>query len=435
MILQGAPDRTEPKAAADGLAPVNGLEGRSISQLMTLTTRVQRMPPWARADLRALARTFDRAARRTALQPSPGRREFPEAGFGLLRDLGLHAPAVRSFWGGLPDATSRLEPAERADLADLLYLLRAVGRVSLPLGRLYEGHLNALQLIGLFGSPAQRASAQRDLEDGLIFAVWNSDSRQPLRLDAAGSAAFRLRGGKAFASGAGRVERPIVTATLPDGRRQMVLLDDRLRDATIAPGSWEPLGMEASASFEIDLSGLAVGVEQLLGEPDEYQREPWFSAGAIRFAAVQLGGAEALFELTRTHLRERQRDCDPHQIARVAGMAIALESGAHWLERAAEQADQCTPGQSGNELTARAVAYAHMARTAIERICLDVQESAIRSVGAAGLLRPHPMEQIVRDLTMYLRQPAPDAALAAVGRHVLQHDAVLPELWAAVDDR
>ncbi len=146
---------------------------------------------------------------------------------------------------------------------------------------------------------------------------------------------------------------------------------------------------------------------------------------------MQLGGAERLLELTREHLRQRRRAGDPQQIARVAEMAIALESGAGWLERAAALADRCTPGNVDEELAGRVVVYAHMARCAVERICLDVEEAAIRSVGAAGLLRPHPMEQVVRDLTLYLRQPAPDAALAAVGRHVLASDLPLPELWAA----
>jgi len=31
------------------------------------------------------------------------------------------------------------------------------------------------------------------------------------------------------------------------------------------------------------------------------------------------------------------------------------------------------------------------------------------------LLHPHPIERIGRDLTLYLRQPGPDAALAQVG--------------------
>ena len=116
-------------------------------------------------------------------------------------------------------------------------------------------------------------------------------------------------------------------------------------------------------------------------------------------------------------------------------MAIALESGGRLAGA------RCRPGRSlhartqGCALAGRVVAYAHMARSAIERICLDVQEAAIRSVGAAGLMRAHPMEQIVRDLTMYLRQPAPDAALAAVGRHVLECELAVPDLWDSEGDR
>jgi alkylation response protein AidB-like acyl-CoA dehydrogenase len=294
----------------------------------------------------------------------------------------------------------------------------------LSLGRLYEGHLNALQLVGQFGSPAQRARAARDLAAGLVFAVWNTDGRAPLRLEGG-----RLQGAKAFASGAGRVERPLVTASLPDGGRQMLLLDERQRAARVDPDSWQPLGMAASCSFTIDLSGLEVARDQRLGTPGDYLREPWFSAGALRFAAVQLGGAERLLELTRAHLRERRRADDPHQIARVAEMAIALEGGALWLEQAAGLADRWRPEAADPALTDRIVAYAHMARSAILGICSEVQEAAIRSVGAAGLLRPHPMEQVVRDLVLYLRQPAPDAALAAVGRHVLASGRALPALW------
>ena len=42
-----------------------------------------------------------------------------------------------------------------------------------------------------------------------------------------------------------------------------------------------------------------------------------------------------------------------------------------------------------------------------------------RCVGARGLLQPEPFERLHRDLTHYLRQPAPDAVLADVGRFVL----------------
>ena len=78
-----------------------------------------------------------------------------------------------------------------------------------------------------------------------------------------------------------------------------------------------------------------------------------------------------------------------------------------------------------DETSERIVAYVNMARTAIERICLDTIELVERSVGARGLLRAPPVERLVRDLTLYLRQPVPDAALADAGRYALEsNDAV-----------
>jgi hypothetical protein len=40
-------------------------------------------------------------------------------------------------------------------------------------------------------------------------------------------------------------------------------------------------------------------------------------------------------------------------------------------------------------------------------------------MGARGLLWPEPFEPLHRDLTHYLRQPAPDSAIADAGRFAL----------------
>jgi hypothetical protein len=57
-------------------------------------------------------------------------------------------------------------------------------------------------------------------------------------------------------------------------------------------------------------------------------------------------------------------------------------------------------------------------------------ELATRGIGVQALLRPHPFERILRDLTTYLRQPAPDAALAAAGKYVLGTAGALHTLWS-----
>jgi hypothetical protein len=69
-----------------------------------------------------------------------------------------------------------------------------------------------------------------------------------------------------------------------------------------------------------------------------------------------------------------------------------------------------------------------MVRTAIEQICMETIQLAARSVGTRGLLPPHSIERIIRDLTLYLRQPAFDAALATVGQYVLNTN-INDTLW------
>ena len=76
------------------------------------------------------------------------------------------------------------------------------------------------------------------------------------------------------------------------------------------------------------------------------------------------------------------------------------------------------------------VAYANMVRSEIEKICMEVIQACERSVGTRGLLPPTPIERIIRDLTLYLRQPAFDAALADVGQYVLTHPTAAQNLWS-----
>ena len=336
---------------------------------------------------------------------------FPIQEFGWLRTAGLLTAALPTALGGAglhaPAAT-----------LPLLRVLQHVGRGNLAVGRVYEGHLNALLLIQQLGSTAQVARYAADARAGRLFGVWNTeDPAEGVRLESLTNGRYRLRGAKTFASGAGHLVRPLITGALPDGQGwQLFVLPADRQPPVLDRSFWRPLGMRATASFRADLTGLEIGPEDLIGPPNSYYQQPAFGGGAIRFAAVQLGGAEAIFDETRSFLRGLGRTSDPYQRQRLGEMAIALESGRQWLRGAAEHAARPAASE-GSEAT---VAYANMARTAIEKICLDMLHLAERSVGARGLLQPLPFERLHRDLTHYLRQPAPDGALADVGRFVLE---------------
>lgn len=315
---------------------------------------------------------------------------FPGVAFDELRDLGLIARP-------LPDG---------AGIASLFRLLAAVGHGDLSVGRIFEGHVNALFLIQNFGTSAQRERYQQLASDGEIFGVWNTDMPgEPVTLEGT-----HLQGRKNFASGVDGVGHAIATASSPSGRRMIIV---PVTGLTVDRTWWNPLGMRASGSHVVNLDQ-QIEPGWILGGDDDFILEPWFSAGAIRFAAVHVGGMHAVFDAVVTHLRDATRIEDPHQRHRVGQMGAAVEAGYAWLDRAAKYWLEAE-SLGGPNAGARLIAIANAARLTIESHALYILGEAERSVGAAGMIAPHPLERLNRDLRTYLRQPNPDGALTALG--------------------
>ncbi|MDB9529387.1 acyl-CoA dehydrogenase family protein [Oscillatoria sp. CS-180] len=376
--------------------------------------------------LQAAIKVADHAAVRAVTLDRTG--QFPAEEFQRLADAGLLSAPLHSDLGGEGLGFQ----AEQTGL--LLQILQQIGRGNLSLGRVYEGHVNALQLIQTFGSPTQVEKFAQDAHDDRIFGVWNAEAEDGVKLYPLSGNCYRLEGSKTFCSGCGYVSRPFVNGVLPDGGWQMCIVPMEQVNVQTYPDWWQPSGMKASVSYKVDFSGVELTADDLLGQPGDYFRQPWLTAGVVRFAAVQLGGAEALFDATRAYLQDMDRTDHPHQQARLGRMAIALEQGNLWLQGGAAQVADYAPVFGGlphasHPQTAQLTSYANMVRTAIEQICIDTIALAERCVGTRGLLPPHPMERIIRDLTLYLRQPAFDVALTSVGQHVLAHPEPSRVLW------
>jgi alkylation response protein AidB-like acyl-CoA dehydrogenase len=349
---------------------------------------------------------------------------FPVQEFQRIAKAGLLAVPLMTEFGGLGlgiDASITHE---------MLMLLKKIGWGNLAVGRIFEGHVNALQIVQTFGTRSQierYAGDARDLHK--IFGVWNAEANDGIKVIPLDRGRYQLQGSKTFCSGAGYVERPFVNGALPNGGWQMCIVPMEQVETKSDRDWWKPSGMKATASYKVDFSNVELDSESIIAEPEDYNRQPWLSAGAIRFAAVQLGGAEALFDTTRQYLHSLNRTNDPYQEARIGQMAISIEIGNLWLKGAADLIAGYAPTfggdsrqqNSNSDRCDRLVTYVNMARTSIEQICMDVIQLCERSVGTRGLLPPYPMERIIRDLSLYLRQPSFDATLQSVGKYALAH--------------
>ena len=326
--------------------------------------------------------------------------------------------AARDADGGFPHSAFaalaaagliRQPPIGAGEGHALLRLLAAVGRGDLNVGRIFEGHVNACVLIETFGTPAQRGRYSKLAADGAVFGVWNTDAPDdPLRLAGDG----RLAGKKTFASGVDGLSHAIVTINV-EGARRMIMAP--VRGRPVDRTWWRPLGMRASGSHVIDFTGMPLEDDWMLGGPDDYIAQPRFSGGAIRFLAVQVGGMHAVLDAAVTHLGATGRTDDPYQAHRIARMGVAVETGYLWIRRAAEAWESAAASDDAGDLL---VATANGARVVVEAEALVMLEEAERAVGAAGLIAPHPLERLIRDLRTYLRQPNPDGAAAAFGRAI-----------------
>ena len=298
--------------------------------------------------------------------------------------------------------------------------LRTMGARDASLGRLYEGHFNGVLLTSLYGDRFQRMRAMDDASAGHLFGVWNTQDADGLAI-AADASGHVLHGSKTWASGADSVTRALVTARRADGAIQMCLVRLDEMPGTIDDTAWLPHGMEASNSFRISFDGIRLREDDLIGNPGDYERSPWFFGGALRFVAVHVGIVERLCGEVFAYLALRGRERDPLQQARVGEMRIALQSARNWLTCGLD-AWRAFDESPSPETAAGVVDIVDMARLGVERSALDVVERAVRGVGAHGLLAPLPFGRLVRDLEMYLRQPAPDATLLRVGTRGMASD-------------
>ena len=282
--------------------------------------------------------------------------------------------------------------------AGALPTLAAVGSASLTVGRLFEGHLNASKLTRQYGDGRSRAILLDEVASGRISGVWNAERGDGVTASRI-AAGFRLDGRKVHCSGAGSIRRPVVTARV-DGEVVMFLPDLSDPNVSIDLTVWRASGMRGTATGTVQFDGVVVTEDAVIGSPGDYYRSPWFSGGAWRVIAVQLGGLDRIMAL---HAERLRRD-DAVACARFAVAAGAHESARLLVTEAARRAEGATTDAEAID------AYVDLARGTFETAALTIIEATRRNIGLSTFIAPDPLDRVLRDLETYLRQPFLDAS-------------------------
>lgn len=278
--------------------------------------------------------------------------------------------------------------------------LMRVASANLSVGRLMEGHINALLLINLYATSQVKSRIHRQIAEGAFLGVWGADGQVPVTSDAS---ATHLTGTKNFASGIGTVTHAIVT--LNSGPHVRLALVDVTNIERADPSVWDMRGMKATASGTYDFTDLPEEAYEWIGSPGDYLREPHFVGGVWRIAALQVGAAIGLLDRSAAKLRDMGRMQAEPQKARLLNVLQRAWAGVALVDRAAATAFR------ENLLPEHVVSFSIAARLFTEEVGLDAIRAVEQSLGLQHFQTHSDTGRMARDLSVYLRQAARDAFL------------------------
>ena len=131
--------------------------------------------------------------------------------------------------------------------------LAQLAEEDLSLGRLAEGHTDALAILAELGA----LTAPRP---GSRWGVWAAQPPGPGLTASKTARGWRLDGTKQYCSGARSVTDALVTATTPDGSRLFAV---STRNLSPVPGTWPATGMAGSDALNVG-AARAAGMTELL---------------------------------------------------------------------------------------------------------------------------------------------------------------------------
>ena len=277
--------------------------------------------------------------------------------------------------------------------------LMSIGRRDLSLARLAEAHLDAIAIL---------AEAGRSPSAGALYGVWASEiPGEELSLTAQANG-LSLTGSKHFCSGAGLLDRALVTVGAP--QPQLIDVDMRKHAARIAIdlSAWHTAAFAQTNTGKVTFDAVPLAEENLVCAPGWYLQRPGFWHGACGPAACWAGGAEGLLDYA---LQQSQQD--PHKLAHLGAMHAAIWSLKAVLDLAGREIDRSPLDATTARICARTV------RHLVEQAATEVLRRIPRAYGPRPLAFQAEVSRRYQELDLYLRQSHAERDLEALGNDLL----------------
>ncbi len=313
--------------------------------------------------------------------------------------------------------------------------LAAVGEHDLSLAKLYEGHTDALAILAeLDGASTDHAACWKKPErlspgDEMVWGVWASEapdgrvSYEPTTpATPAADGAVVLTGVKHWCSGARTASHALLTvwpgqAQQPRDAPQLAWLPIDQPGVRVVADAWKAVGMNASASLQVQLRGARAW---LVGSPGEYLSRPGFWQGGAGVAACWYGGTTTLAKtLYRAVAQRPESSRSPFLLAAAGKVAVMMRAMALTLQGAARWIDE-HPHADASDM-------ALGVRLAVAAGATHVLEEVAAALGATPFCTDAAFARAAADLPVFIRQSHGDRDFAALGKQLVSKG---EGLWA-----
>ena len=263
-----------------------------------------------------------------------------------------------------------------------------MGVTDIPLGRLVEGHVDALRILDQAG--VEPRSAAR-------YGVWASRSAGTGVAAAVEGAALRLNGTIRFASGSGVIDRALVPVWLDPETH--LLVDLAVDGLPVDRSHWNTSAMRVSHSHTVTVEDLVVDAADLVGEPGFYLGRPGFLPGGVGVAAVWAGGLSRVLDVTVAMLAGRR--VTEAQDARLGRVRVQLIAALIAVRTAGSRLDELWPDLPDPTVATLVAEVVTESRAVVAHAVMAALPEVRLLAGPAGLAFDPDVGHAVDDLGLY----------------------------------